>query len=412
MDKSPHPAKTPGAKKPKNNTKKPQPTRRPVTSKKRTWWKPLLIAICVVVALGLAAVGGTLAGYWSGMNSRQSAASEMNLVSAKEQYDLAVQDLTEGRYEVARQRLEYVLALDPNYSGATDRLAEALAVLYATATPSPLPPTVTVTPTRDPRPVQELYSHAQSLVAGGQWDQAIDALLALRQADPAHQTARVDGMLYISLRQRGVSKIWDQGNLGGGAYDLALAERFAPLDVQATSWRELARLYLFGSSFWGVIPEQAVFYFSQVAAAAPGLRDSSGITAAERYRQALVQYGDQLGGKGDWCSAQEQYELALAMGADVAIQEKRDNAALKCSPPTPTQAEMTETPTPTLPQGITPSATFPIFPTPTNTAPAGEPSSTPEPPTNTPPPTATEPPPPSDTPPPPPTEPVTTPTSG
>jgi tetratricopeptide (TPR) repeat protein len=268
MDKSPHPSKTPGAKKATNNKKNAQPIRRPVTQKNRAWWKLLLIAISVVAVFSLAGVGGTLAGYQSGVNARQSADSEMTLVSAKEQYDLAVQDLAEGRYEVARQRLEYVLALDPSYSGATDRLAEALAVLYATATPSPLPPTVTVTPTRDPRPVQELFSHAQSLVAGGQWDQAIDTLLALRQADPAYQTARVDGMLYISLRQRGVSKILDSGNLGGGAYDLALAERFAPLDVQATSWRELARLYLFGSSFWGVIPEQAVFYFSQVAAAA------------------------------------------------------------------------------------------------------------------------------------------------
>jgi TPR repeat protein len=54
---------------------------------------------------------------------------------------------------------------------------------------------------------------------------------------------------------------WSQGNLEGGAYDLALAERFAPLDVQANSWRELARLYLFGSSFWEVMPEQAVYYF-------------------------------------------------------------------------------------------------------------------------------------------------------
>ena len=282
--------------------------------------------------------------------------------------------------------------------------------LFYTPQPPPaqVPPTVTATPTRDPRPVQELFSHAQSLVAGSQWDQAIDTLLALRQADPAHQTARVDGMLYISLRQRGVSKIWDQGNLEGGAYDLALAERFAPLDVQANSWRELARLYLFGSSFWGVIPEQAVYYFSQVAAAAPGLRDGSGITAAERYRLALVQYGDWLAGKGDWCAAQEQYELALSMGADAAIQEKRDNAALKCSPPTPTQSEMTETPTPTLPQGITPSATFPVIPSATNTPPVIEPSSTPQPPTDTPPPPTTEPPPPSETPPAPATEPMQT----
>jgi len=46
-------------------------------------------------------------------------------------------------------------------------------------------------------------------------------------------------MLFISLRQRGVDKIWKEGDLEGGIYDLALAARFAPLDVQASSSREL-----------------------------------------------------------------------------------------------------------------------------------------------------------------------------
>lgn len=375
----------------------------------------MLIALGSAMLLGLLALGGALAGYRSGMSERHSIANQQVTLSLKEQYDLAVQDLQAGRFEVARQRLEYILSLDPQYPGATDQLAQALAVLYATATPSPLPPTTTPTPTRDPRPVQDLFSQAQSLVAGEQWDQAIDTLLALRQADPTHQTARVDGLLYISLRQRGVSKIINLGNLGGGAYDLALAERFAPLDVQAKSWRELARLYLTGSSFWEVLPEQAVYYFGQVAAAAPGLRDSSGITAAERYRLALVQYGDQLAGKGEWCAAQEQYELALSLGVDATLQEKRDNAALKCSPPTPTQAQVSETPTPTVPAGVTPSPTWPVFPTATNTAPPGQASSTPVPPTATtepPPPATTEPPLPSDTPVPPAEQPSPTPGSG
>lgn len=404
----PHTNHHPAGKKPK-----------PAGPKRAKLLKTLLLALGVATVLGLLALGGALAGYRSGMNARQSIANEQSTLSLKEQFDLAVQDLEAGRYEVARQRLEYILTLDPAYPGATDHLAEALAILYATATPSPLPPTTTPTPTRDPRPVQELFSQAQSLVAGEQWDQAIDTLLAVRQADPAHQTARVDGMMFITLRQRGVHKIINLGDLGGGAYDLALAERFTPLDVQAQSWRELARLYLTGSSFWEVLPEQAVYYFSQVAAAAPGLRDSSGITAAERYRLALVQYGDQLAGKSEWCAAQEQYELALSMGVDAALQEKRDNAALQCSPPTPTQAQISETPTPTLPLGVTPSPTWPVFPTATNTAPAGAPSSTPVPPTATTappteplPPTATEPPPPSDTPPPPPEEPSATPGAG
>jgi tetratricopeptide (TPR) repeat protein len=395
--------------------KKPS-SRNPAHKKRRQIWKPLLLALGVAVIFGLATLGGALAGYRSGVNERQSAAAEQAVLSLEEQYNLAVEDLAAGHFEVAKQRLEYILAIDPAYPGATDRLAEALAILYATATPSPLPPTITPTPTRDPRPVQDLFSQAQSLVIGELWDQAIDTLLAVRQADPTHQVARLDGLLYISLRQRGVNKIINQGNLEGGAYDLALAERFAPLDVQANSWRELARLYLFGSSFWEVLPEQAVLYFSQVAAAAPGLRDSSGITAAERYRMALVQYGDQLAGKGEWCAAQEQYEISLSLGIDGAVQEKRDNAALQCSPPTPTQGLASETPTPTLPVGVTPSPTWPVIPTATNTAPAGEPSSTPAPPTATeplptepPPPTATEPPPPSDTPAPPAAEPTATP---
>jgi tetratricopeptide (TPR) repeat protein len=395
--------------------KKPS-SRNPAHKKRRQIWKPLLLALGVAVIFGLATLGGALAGYRSGVNERQSAAAEQAVLSLEEQYNLAIEDLAVGHFEVAKQRLEYILAIDPAYPGATDRLAEALAILYATATPSPLPPTITPTPTRDPRPVQDLFSQAQSLVIGELWDQAIDTLLAVRQADPTHQVARLDVLLYISLRQRGVNKIINQGNLEGGAYDLALAERFAPLDVQANSWRELARLYLFGSSFWEVLPEQAVLYFSQVAAAAPGLRDSSGITAAERYRMALVQYGDQLAGKGEWCAAQEQYEISLSLGIDGAVQEKRDNAALQCSPPTPTQGLASETPTPTLPVGVTPSSTWPVIPTATNTAPAGEPSSTPAPPTATeplptepPPPTATEPPPPSDTPAPPAAEPTATP---
>jgi len=375
---------------------------RPAGKKRKQGWKPILLALGVAAALGLMALGGALAGYRSGIGARQSSATEQALLSVKDQYELAVQDLSAGRYEVARQRLEYILAYDPSYPGATDRLTEALAILYATATPSALPPTITPTPTRDPRPVQDLFSQAQSLVSSSQWDQAIDTLLAVRQADPVHQTARVDGMLFISLRQRGVEKIINRGNLEGGAYDLALAERFAPLDVQANSWRDLARLYLTGSSFWEVMPDQAVYYFSQVAAAAPGLRDSSGITASERYRLALAQYGDLLAKNGDWCAAQEQYELSLSLGVDGAIQEKRDNAALQCSPPTATPGDASATPTPTLPFGATPSPTSPFIPTPTNTQPGVQPSATPPAPTEPPPPATTEPPPPATTEPPPP----------
>jgi len=108
-----------------------------------------------------------------------------------------------------------------------------------------------------------------------------------------------------------------------------------------------------------------VYYFGQVAAAAPGLRDASGWTASERYRASLIQYGDLLSSQNDWCMAQEQYEIAYSIGADATLQATIQEVTLKCSPPSPTPELTTETPTPTATGGsLTPPA---ISPTPTAT---------------------------------------------
>jgi hypothetical protein len=371
----------------------PPPPHKPRKSRRRFLWRILLTIALFALLMGLATLGGAISGYRSGTRISQSAATLALGSNLEEQYRLALQDIEDGRYEVAQQRLQYILEHNPSFPGAAERLAEAMAVLYATATPTPPPPTETPTPTQDLRPVEEMFAQAQTAFTSQKWDEVIDTLLALRKSDPAYQTARLDGMLFMSLRQRGVDKIWKEGNLEAGTYDLALAGRFAPLDLQANTARDMARLYMVGVSFWEVYPEQAIIYLSQVAAAAPGLRDAGGWTAAARYREVLIQYGDQLVAKKDWCNAQQQYELALSMGADAALEGKVQEVTLLCSPPSATPAPTSGTPsvTPTLPPNITPSATA-AFPTFTNT---------PLPPTNTsgpPSETPTLPPPPSETP--------------
>lgn len=306
----------------------------------------LLVVLTGGIVL-LAGAGGAWAGYRTGLVERQAIATQVASLSLEEQYELALDDLNNERYDLARQRLEYILTVDPGYPGVSEPLAQAMAILYATATPTAVPPSPTPSPTPDLRPVQDLLAQGRALVAQLSWTEAIDTLLALRKADPAYETARVDGLLFISLRQRGFDQIWKNRNLEGGIYDLALAARFAPLDAQAASARELARLYLFGSAFWEVYPEQAANFFGQVAAAAPGLTDASGWTAAARYAEALVQWADQIAAGGDACEAQMKYEEAMRAGAQGAS-AKRDEAALRCSPPTeipqPTSVSTTEPP--------------------------------------------------------------------
>ena len=364
--------------------------------------KPWLWAVIFALILAFTVTIGGVAGYQSGNLVRHKNVSDQSRDQIQEQYDLGLQDLEAGNYEVAIQRFEYVLAQDPNFPGITEQMAAAMQVLYSTATPVPQAPRITATPTRDPRPVEDLFNQALSLISNQDWSKGIDTLISLRKEDLSYQVARVDGLLYIALRNRGVGKILKESNLEGGIYDLALADKFGPLDAEASSAREWARLFIIGLSFWEVHPEQAVHYFSQVAAAAPYLRDASGWTANDRYRAALIQFGSFLAHRDNWCAAQTQYELARAIRPDESLQALTMQAAEMCSPSTPTPSGTgTTTITPTItntpPPFVTPtpSPTNGILPTDTPTAtqeapPTTEvPPTTEIPPTDTPAPTAT-----------------------
>ena len=367
-----------------SDTQPSRTTTRPVRVSKKSKRKAILFglawALLASIVLGAAAFTGGLAGYRSGNQVVQDQRATQNALSLDEQYQLAMQDLSKGRYEVARQRFEFLLDQNPAYPGAKDGLVQAMSVLFATATPTPVPPTVAPTPTRDLRPVQNLLAQAQTAIANQDWSAGIDTLTNLRAADPAFQVTLVDRLLYIALRNRGVDKIYKQSDLEGGTYDLALAERFGPLDAAALQARNLARMYMYGSAFWEAYPEQAVYYFGQVAAAAPYLSDLSGWTARERYRQALITYGDALAQGEEWCPAQQQYDLALSIRDDATIQTTASYLAEQCSPPTNTPLPPTPTATPTLPLLLTPTDTPPPLATatetPATTSPPANPTAT------------------------------------
>jgi tetratricopeptide (TPR) repeat protein len=328
-----------------------QPTNVKKPTNRTTLWV-VLGAIALVIA-------GLLLGASAGMNARKAAELEQIKQSLGEQFDLGVQEMDAGQYDLARQRFEYILKYDPSYPGAQDKLTEVLVLLSATATPS-ASPTPEISPTPDLRGVEQLFNDAQRMIAESNWDGAQLALDKLRKDNPDYETIKVDGMYYILLRNRGVDKINVQHNLEGGIYDLTLAERFGPLDNMSAGLRNFAKLYLIGSSLWGVDWAQAAYYFQQVAAATPGMTDSSGFTAGGRYFIALVEYGKVLLNQDKPCEAQVQFELALSMSSTDELNSVHRDAVNRClalQPPTPTP---TETPTVTL-EGP------PAEPTPTDT---------------------------------------------
>jgi hypothetical protein len=346
------------------------------------WFQWFLTGAFILILSGAA---GLVMGYITGTRARAINAALSDIVDYQTQFELGLQDYRAGNYNLARQRFEYVLKQDPDFPGAAHYLAETLLRLNESGVQVTdiIAPTATLSPTPDTRAVDELYTIAKAQFQNQEWRNLVQTILALRNNDPHYQVVEVDKMLFLGLRFGGIEKILNEGDLEGGLYDLALAEQFAPLDAQAGIYQEWARLYQIGVSFWGVLPEWSVYYFRQLAAAAPYLRDFSGIPAIDRFRLALVQYGDQLAEAKDWCAAFEQYNLAASMGGVAGLQPTLTYVDEKCQhsiatptwTPSPT-SELTATPTlsvtitiiPTLSLTSTPTNSMSFTSTPTTTA--------------------------------------------
>jgi tetratricopeptide (TPR) repeat protein len=306
----------------------PPPEIEPIEKPRKRKSFPLIALGGVLILFVIAGISG-YSGYLSGLDIRTSAEATQAASLIDEQFQLGMQEFTQGEFFRARQRFEYVIQMNPDHPQAPAMLAETLTHLNSTATPT-VAPTPTMTPTPDLRDVEQLFLDGQQFLMNGEWDAGIDSFLRLRKADPEYQKVAIDDMLFLALRNRGWDKITKQADLEGGIYDLTLAERFGPLDTNAQGLLTWARIYITGASFWELDWEQAVFYFAQVAPQMPAMVDGSGWTAAERYRIALSKYGDMLAENGQWCDAQAQLELSLSYGYDAEAEDLLNEAIKQC----------------------------------------------------------------------------------
>lgn len=345
--------------------------KKPRKPKTRRW---LVILLGIVFVLASGATGGWM-GYNQAVAERVQQQKGAVALRAATNFQLAVEDQKAGRFDMALKRFEYVIQLDANYPGAMQKIVELKLAMAATATPAPTP-TVAATPTQDLRGEEDLFNAARIALAGLDWTRTVETLDSLRKLNSTYRAIQVDGLYYIALRNRGMDKI-RQGQLEEGIYDMSLTERFGPLDKEADSYRSFARFYITGASFWELDWPQVISYFSELYLSVPGLRDTSGMTTVERYRKALLAYGDQLLLKEDFCGAETQYQLAYQVSPNEDLARTATQVYRKCHPATET------------PQPVTPTfEEFTPFPTDETPIPTDE---TLEPPTETPVPTESTP---------------------
>ncbi len=300
------------------------------SSTRRRLFYIFLVYLAALIAIGLVA-------YFQGrgLNSAEEIAQVSEAMY--EQFELGIADLDAGHYETARQRFEAIINFDPAYPGAEDMLVVALANLNVPT----ITPTSESTPTPDPSPPEDLMAQAKAAIADEDWDLAINKLLSLRAKDPAYQPVRVDGLMYISLRNKGMALI-SQGFMEEGLYNLSLAKRFGPLDRDAMFRMTLAQQYLLANSYIGLNWIRASELFL------PLCEQGATLDSCRKYAETTWEYGNLLWDEGDECGASEQYNAALSAWdfpdlAPTASKADEVCATQSAPPPVPTA-----TPTPTL----------------------------------------------------------------
>jgi tetratricopeptide (TPR) repeat protein len=325
-------------------------------------WVVLGLAVAAAALLLVLAAG---TGYGSGISGAQATLLGQGALAVEEQFNLGVEDLLAGRYDLARQRFEYVLSLDPSNTDAAELLERAREALFVpTSTPGPTPTPITPTPTLDVGSLETLFSQTQAAFAQEDWSRVVEASLLIRQRDPEFRRGEIDSFLAQALRSRGVQRILAR-DFELGLYDLALAERFGPLDGGANAWRNTASFYTFANSFFVVDWIRAAENFAQLCTG--DLWDS-----CSKYARAAMEYGHILLASATPCGARQQYEASLRTRSNPGLDPTATYAADLCA----TQLAPTGTPTVSPTWTIGPSAT--LGPTNTETpTPSGAPSATP-----------------------------------
>ncbi len=335
----------------------PEPEDDSTKRKCKPWVRWVILGIIIfIVFVGLSGLSGGLIG----RNDRIKNEKTQVATQIAEQFLLGLIDMEKGYYQNAIGRFEFILGKDPNHIYAQEKLREAILAFGSTGgLPSPIPVNTTI-PTQDTRGEQELFTQAILHRNNGDWDALLITLDSLRKADSNYKAVEVDGLYYIAFRNRGIYRIQVEGNLEGGIFDINRAERFGPIDYEASNYRQWAEWYIIGISYWELDWEQAVYYFGNVAPSAPNLSDSSYFTAQSRLATAQAYYALEIVAdarmrynQGRYSAAYYLYNEAskytLLNGTD---QAKHEQARIICldipdtPTPTPEGGGATSTPTP------------------------------------------------------------------
>lgn len=319
-------------------------------NRKTTRAVAVIISAVVIIVIGVSAAGGALAG----QNERDNRATQTTDATIIIQFELASQNLEEGKYDLAVQRFLWIQERNPDYPGLSELLAQAQSLAFSadqitTSLQSPGDPAARL---------DQLFADASQRFEAQDWERVIDYLDELIEFDSTYKKAEVNEMLFNALKTLGLGYIRGE-RLEEGIYLLGRAEAIGALDDISKGEIYLANLYLTAMSYWNISWPVTISNLEAVLEVAPNYKD-----AREKLISAHTLFGDQLMALRAFCDAESQYTAAFDLKGGPELEEKLTQANTFCLNP---ELAATETPgaeaSLTPPDGTAISATTTAQPT-------------------------------------------------
>lgn len=185
---------------------------------------PCLLGMLVVLAsalmCGLIVTLSAVAGYRDELRDIQTEEAIAAQATNSIQYELALENVANGQFELALVRFNSIVTTQPDYLDVVQQIQQVEIVLSYTPTPSStstptvtpsptLTPTVAASPTLTANPAQTYFDQAMTFYNFGRWEDTIETLDIVISFDPTFRRAEVDQMLFDAYNQQ--SRIYFNG---------------------------------------------------------------------------------------------------------------------------------------------------------------------------------------------------------
>lgn len=205
-----------------------------------------MITMCIALTIVSLSV---VAGYRDELKEIQTEDAQSLQDEAASQYELALEDEANGRFELAQGRYMWIATRLPNYRDIGERLTNLDAVLSVTPTPMPtdapeatLEPTNTPTPeptaTTEEPPIVTYFANAERAIQFRRFEDAIEWLDVVIATDPTYRRNEVDQMLFEALSNqatiyfKGTNPVEEADSSGYAGNQLARGVQLANRAIQ------------------------------------------------------------------------------------------------------------------------------------------------------------------------------------